>query len=101
MMYFCQGGQYMKQPSKERWNIRIFNIRSLRQWHGSGLSQTGCADVAGIRVSTLRNFENSETLPSSIEALLALAIVLETPVERLINPSYLSALKDAIEHRRR
>lgn len=78
------------------------HIRSLRQWYGkSGLSQQELAELAGISTRVLKRYESCRELPRSLECLLAVALVLDVPAERLLDPRLLRRLSEAIATRRR
>lgn len=77
------------------------HIRSLRQWYGAtGLEQAELAELAGISRQTLSRYESSRVLPPALESLLAVALALEVPPERLIDPRQLARLKAQVEERR-
>ncbi|MFA5061539.1 MAG: helix-turn-helix transcriptional regulator [Patescibacteria group bacterium] len=79
----------------------VFHIRRLRQWHGeSGLSQTELAELAGVSERQLRLYECSRYLPLSVQFMFAVAIALQVPMERLIDPEYFENLKRDINRRR-
>lgn len=77
------------------------HIRSLRQWYGErGLSQKELAELAGISTRALKRYESCRTLPRGLECLIAVALVLEVPPERLLDPRLLEQLSEAIAARR-
>lgn len=77
------------------------HIRRLRQWYGEeGLSQTELAEFAGLSLRQLQRYESSRSLPLVLEAILAIALVLKVPIERLIDPRRIERLNQAIEQRR-
>lgn len=78
-----------------------FHIRSLRQWHGThGLSQEKLAALAGVSGRTVSFYESRPAVPQSLANLLSIALALNVPVERLIDPRQLNELRSEVDQRR-
>lgn len=89
-----QGGDEDSRPLQ-------LHIRRLRQWYGEhGLPQKDLAELAGLSVRQLYEYETCRDVPRPIEILTSLALALEVPIENLFSPDYLDERRADVEARR-
>lgn len=76
-------------------------VRRLRQWsHDRRLLQAELAFLSGMSLRLVRKYESARKLPRAIEALVAMSLILDVPIEQLIAPDRIATLKAAITERR-
>ncbi len=77
------------------------HLRRFRQWCGDhGLRQVELAFLAGVSVRLIRKYEAARELPRAVEALVAMSLVLDVPLEQLIATDRINTLRSAIAERR-
>ena len=79
-----------------------YHLRRYRQWYGKhGISQRALAMIAHVSRHFVENLEAGPHLQGSVEALLRVAIAVRHPIEDLVSPERLRALRDDVERRRK
>ena len=75
-----------------------FHLRPQRQWYGEhGITQRDLAQVAGVSLRFITFLENACDLQVSIEAVMRVAFALGCPVEAIVAPQRVAAIKEEIE----
>jgi len=78
-----------------------FHLRRCRQWYGPhGISQLDLARIAGVSDRVIWHAEKSCELQPSIEAMLRIAAAIGRPLEELVAPKKLQAIRKDVEKRR-
>lgn len=63
------------------------------------MRQTELAFLAGVSLRLVRKYEGLRQLPRALEAVVAMSLVLDVPVEELISPQLVAALRAGIAER--
>lgn len=96
------GHDPLSRPFSEIEGSFAYHLRRLRQWYGkSGISQRALAMLAHVSRDFIEDLEAGTRLQGSVEALLRVSIALRHPIEDLVSPERMRALRDEIERRRR
>ena len=78
-----------------------YHLRRHRHAYGrEGISQRALAMLANVSRSFIENLERAPDFQGNIEQLLRVALALRQPIEALVSPERLTALRDKIERRR-
>jgi len=78
-----------------------YHLRRYRHVYGAhGISQRSLALIAHVSRTFIENLESGREMQVSVEALLRVAIALRHPIEDLVAPERIEALRDEIERRR-
>ena len=101
---FLVDGLYMNNskssPPVSSHRPLALHLRRFRKWCGDqGLRQVELAFLSGVSVRLIRKYEGARELPRAVEAFVALSLVLDVPLEQLIAPDLINALRAAIAER--
>jgi len=88
------------RPYKDVEGPFAFHLRRLRREGMCSLTQRALAQVAHVSRSFVEDLETTTKLQNSIEALIRVALAVGHPVEALLSPEKLSALREEISRRR-
>ena len=88
------------RPYKDVDGPFVFHLRRLRREGMSSLTQRALAEIAHVSRSFVEDLETTTRLQYSVEALLRVAIAIGHPVEALLSPEKLRALREEIVRRR-
>jgi len=88
------------RPYKDVEGPFAFHLRRLRRDGMCSLTQRSLAQVAHVSRSFVEDLETTTRLQNSIEALIRVALAIGQPVEALLSPERLRALREEIARRR-
>lgn len=96
------GHDVRSRPFSEIEGSFAYHLRRYRQWYGKhGISQRALAMIAHVSRHFIENLESGTHLQGSVEALLRVAIAVRHPIEDLVSPERMRAIRADVERRRK